>query len=219
MKVKARNLIELILQTIVFILTFIPGFSVEEHWNGFWEYFPSAGMTLPNYKKTYHEYNSLFAGMFETSKLIEVFGWLLYASIVCGIVAYTFQFVTRGKNRNWKPTLYILGLEIVLLIIHSISINMYRWDSTHDSQYTEYNLQFLFFIVLGVYVLLLAITVLGYIKVKKYGIIEDTPAPPKIEVVRETRNAEELKKYKELLDDGIITQEEFDAKKKQLLGI
>ena len=30
---------------------------------------------------------------------------------------------------------------------------------------------------------------------------------------------EELKKYKELLDDGIITQEDFDAKKKQLLGL
>lgn len=30
---------------------------------------------------------------------------------------------------------------------------------------------------------------------------------------------DELKKYKELLDQGIITQEEFDAKKKQLLGI
>lgn len=32
-------------------------------------------------------------------------------------------------------------------------------------------------------------------------------------------NADELKKYKELLDNGIITQEEFDAKKKQLLGL
>lgn len=31
--------------------------------------------------------------------------------------------------------------------------------------------------------------------------------------------ADELKKYKELLDDGILTQEEFDAKKKQLLNI
>lgn len=31
--------------------------------------------------------------------------------------------------------------------------------------------------------------------------------------------ADELKKFKALLDDGIITQEEFDAKKKQLLGI
>ena len=32
-------------------------------------------------------------------------------------------------------------------------------------------------------------------------------------------NADELKKYKDLLDNGIISQEEFDAKKKQLLGL
>ena len=31
--------------------------------------------------------------------------------------------------------------------------------------------------------------------------------------------ADEILKYKELMDDGIITQEEFDAKKKQLLGL
>lgn len=31
--------------------------------------------------------------------------------------------------------------------------------------------------------------------------------------------ADELKTYKELLDSGVITQEEFDAKKKQLLGL
>ena len=39
-----------------------------------------------------------------------------------------------------------------------------------------------------------------------------TPAPA-------TSPVEEIKKYKELLDMGIITQEEFDAKKKQLLGL
>lgn len=32
-------------------------------------------------------------------------------------------------------------------------------------------------------------------------------------------NADEIKKYKELLENGTITQEEFDAKKKQLLGL
>lgn len=31
--------------------------------------------------------------------------------------------------------------------------------------------------------------------------------------------ADELKKFKELLDMGVITQEEFDAKKKELLGL
>lgn len=32
-------------------------------------------------------------------------------------------------------------------------------------------------------------------------------------------NADELKKFKDLLDSGAITQEEFEAKKKQLLGL
>lgn len=31
--------------------------------------------------------------------------------------------------------------------------------------------------------------------------------------------ADEILKYKQLLDDGAITQEEYEAKKKQLLGI
>ena len=38
-------------------------------------------------------------------------------------------------------------------------------------------------------------------------------------VVQQVSAADELKKFKELLDMGIITQEEFDAKKKQLLGL
>ena len=37
--------------------------------------------------------------------------------------------------------------------------------------------------------------------------------------VQETTSADELKKYKDLLDNGAITQEEFDDKKKQLLNL
>ncbi len=43
---------------------------------------------------------------------------------------------------------------------------------------------------------------------------------PQVKVVgNTTSNADELKKYKDLLDSGAITQEEFDAKKNQLLGL
>ena len=38
-------------------------------------------------------------------------------------------------------------------------------------------------------------------------------------IVQSLSSADELKKFKELLDAGIITQEEFDQKKKQLLGL
>ena len=41
-----------------------------------------------------------------------------------------------------------------------------------------------------------------------------------VQVVHKTNsNAEELKMYKELLDSGVISQAEFDAKKKQLLDL
>ena len=47
--------------------------------------------------------------------------------------------------------------------------------------------------------------------VTKVNIINQT-------IIKQT-SADELKKFKELLDMGAITQEEFDAKKKQLLGL
>ena len=52
--------------------------------------------------------------------------------------------------------------------------------------------------------------------VKKYR-NAGTASP--VQVVQQTSAADELKKFKELLDMGAITQEEFDAKKKQLLGL
>ena len=48
---------------------------------------------------------------------------------------------------------------------------------------------------------------------------QTTTPTPSAAPVSSVSNADELKKYKELLDSGIITQEEFDAKKKQLLGL
>ena len=46
-----------------------------------------------------------------------------------------------------------------------------------------------------------------------------TPAPSPVNVSSIGSAAEELKGYKELLDAGAITQEEYDAKKKALLGL
>lgn len=42
---------------------------------------------------------------------------------------------------------------------------------------------------------------------------------PEAQSAPQVSAADEIKKFKELLDMGIITQEEFDAKKKQLLGL
>lgn len=43
--------------------------------------------------------------------------------------------------------------------------------------------------------------------------------PQTIQVAPSTSSADEILKFKNLLDQGIITQEEFDSKKKELLGL
>ena len=60
-----------------------------------------------------------------------------------------------------------------------------------------------------------------YEEINKLLVGKDRPqvVAPKKEIVEKPGNIEEIKKYKELLDIGAITQEEFDAKKKQLLEL
>ena len=48
---------------------------------------------------------------------------------------------------------------------------------------------------------------------------DDAPAKAAELVTPADDVVEQLKKYKQLLDSGIITQEEFDAKKRQLLNL
>ena len=72
---------------------------------------------------------------------------------------------------------------------------------------------FLFYVIMA---LLIAISVIAFVsnyKIKKDGIKEE------VTKVAQNSGADEIVKYKELLDKGIITQEEYDAKKKQLLGL
>ncbi len=53
--------------------------------------------------------------------------------------------------------------------------------------------------------------------IDKYHENKATPASQTI--INQKSSAEQIKEYKSLLDDGIITQAEFDEKKKQLLGL
>lgn len=57
-------------------------------------------------------------------------------------------------------------------------------------------------------------------EIKKYleNLILNKNAPQPT-IISSSSNADEIKKYKELLDMGAITEEEFDQKKKQLLNI
>ena len=53
----------------------------------------------------------------------------------------------------------------------------------------------------------------------KQPVIDGMAAAPAEPAAAGAGTADELKKFKVLLDSGVITQEEFDAKKKELLGL
>ena len=53
-------------------------------------------------------------------------------------------------------------------------------------------------------------------KTKIEELVENSTSAP---IISQSSAADEIKKFKELCDSGIITQDEFDIKKKQLLGI
>lgn len=50
-------------------------------------------------------------------------------------------------------------------------------------------------------------------------LICDQQKEPKNTPIEQTSNADEIRKFKQLLDDGIISEDEFDAKKKELLRL
>ena len=55
-------------------------------------------------------------------------------------------------------------------------------------------------------------------KIYNYILNKMNDAKRNVVSVSASSSADEIRKYKELLDDGIISQEEFDKKKKQLLN-
>lgn len=54
---------------------------------------------------------------------------------------------------------------------------------------------------------------------KQIELFKQSKSTPVTQVIHNTSSADELIKYKQLLDMGVLTQEEFDAKKKELLGL
>lgn len=78
-----------------------------------------------------------------------------------------------------------------------------------DSSRYEWTIGWLYYVIIALHILTVILSL-----VVKYKKFEDRETK-----ANNSNTPEEIKKYKELLDSGVITQDEFDAKKKQLLGL
>lgn len=121
-----------------------------------------------------------------------------------------------GRALDGEKELYYSDLTSVQFKKPSILINgfiQFEYPGSHSGQ-NNFNSENTFVIMKGVTNLDDCYNAYEYIKTRIAYYKKNKNAP-----VSAISPADELKKFKELLDSNIISQEEFDNKKKELLGL
>ena len=196
-KKKLFNLIELIVQALLLVSTFaIQSVEMKYHYSS------SYNSTTNGVAKM-----SLFTyGITESNPMVYIaIGLMLFNIILCLVSIFGNATDKDGKIHLAIPfaNLFFCGW--------SLSVNSaVGYDSLSVNP---------IFKIFG-FICLIAIIVLAIVKRTTLVVPKEEKQPQQvINNIQETSNADELKKYKDLLDSGVITQEEFDQKKKQLLGL
>jgi uncharacterized membrane protein len=208
MKVKGRNLSEMILQIVSIVLLFMPFMYMEERYE---RTSGLGGMTRTRASQV----SFADVTLLDTSDIWMVLGIILIAVMVLCLGLYIVQYVGKGAKQNSKAAAIISVVELLAFIAIAGGKPAGLFEKRGETFSYGYVCSVVFFLEFAVVLALTLLTMIGYVKVKKLGIKEkDKPV-----IVNNISSANELKTYKELLDSGVITQEEFDAKKSELLGM
>ena len=195
-KKKLFNLIELIIILVLFaVIFFLPYVEIiVDKGVMLW---PTDAVILPVGKYTYFQY--AMQGVGDTYYLIM----LALNAIMC---LFSIILKTQKKDSLVHPL-----LSVIILLWAMPDYNN-PWAEGPREAITLEPCCTLSLILLAI------IVVLSFLK-RSNLVFPKSDAPVVVEKKASASKADELKKYKELLDSGVITQEEFDAKKKQLLNL
>lgn len=157
--------------------------------------------------------------------------WKILITVLASL-AFAFIFVNGAVSNypHWTYSIYdyaydnafLIGLPTVIIAIVAMWLNrplvsiiasvIYILPIFHVMIYSSSwpeKLTAVYYLELILSISVIVISVLAYVKREKY---ESSPVPKEKSSI-----ADEIKKYKQLLDDGVITNEEFEKKKKELL--
>lgn len=198
MNIKKRNIIEFFLQALLVGLLF-----VEEFMGQYGIYVTSdyGYRVRTSYKSIFYE------AIIKTQYHNAFVCYLTIGVITIGLLTFIIQFIA---NDNSIVAAYIPVAEFIALIIFAlVEFNAKKIEN-------QCKAGGIFYACLIITVILSAFSIMSYQKAKKDGFVTNTATKKNVPVIS---NADELKKYKELLDSGAITQDEYNAKKKQLLNL
>ena len=200
---KIISLIQAICQCVSIVFLFIPGFFKQ------YVFLSSLNGSRPTTK-------NFPDSAFEAADITDDMLWvvLLTVFLVINVAYFILWFTTNNSLVRKKFAIAIPCIPLIPLVISVITILEYKYSNYSNSSglYSmNYKLSWAFFVFCAFY---LAVLVLELFK-RFSGLPEDRG----IKTDKKTVSYNNLETLKELLDKGIITEEEFDAKKKQLLGL
>ena len=198
---KKISLIQAIVQLVAIVALFIP--------ISFIRYFTKTD----TYKLITYNYSESLVSATDMSNNL-IWGILIIFASVVALTYFVLYFATNIQPIRKKCFIAIPCIALPLLLICVIVMES---AVERGAKYSEvYGTDWGFYLICALY---LAIVVLELYK--HFSKINEDKKPSNSETptIQNMSSADELKKLKDLLDDGIITQEEFDTKKKQLLGL
>ena len=160
--------------------------------------------------ESYPEFLEESGGWLSTFSII----YLLISLSIIAILVFCFlkKSIDTFFNTAVKTNLISLGLSFIYLIngtsvVSKAKETIEEFGNVSSASYIPF--------------ILILVLVIAYIISDKYldKLLDTNTVFSTQKKANSASNADELIKYKDLLDKGIITQEEFDAKKKQLFDL
>ena len=133
-------------------------------------------------------------------------GLLLTVSLICPFASLIVVLTGILKKKNVNGSALILSLVNVFTILY-IAMNLYN---TIKAYHAETSCKF----TVGWGIIIILILFFAFFILSLIGFILSNISDKR---EKKEKNFEEIYKLKKLLDEGIITKEEFDEKKKQLI--
>lgn len=193
-----------ILCIIEIICCFTPFCLVREYWK---------------YKKSYSYHGR---SMLEQRKGINIWGneallgkplaaLFICAAIIVAIICFikVVDHTIKIVDKAWIFALFHTAVMSLFLTYSCVISKVVRISYRY-----EYSINWMSYIIIALNLIVLILSVV--LKVDKEA---NVPVKKHIIAEEQKESADDLRGYKELLDSGVITQEEFDFKKKQIMGL
>lgn len=198
---KNYKIFAMLLLIVNIITCFIPGYFYERAWEYEWP----GSKQIAKYGCTMFDVSTSSFSHSGTGYTLACF------TVICWIacIAVILYSIIRNKDHKligFAPCFCFVPFFVLIIYMNSAT---YNWSN--GSGYTVYSVNWLFYVSLA---LQISAAALMEIAMTDKELPFTFPKP-----TQKISEADELRKYKELLDSGVISQEEFDAKKKQILGL